>query len=85
MIYCTENATNQELGWDSSTSTFPYIANDYIQNTYVAGSYFSLFQLCPGGSTSVALQLIETLDSGEVITSTINYAYGTFRSGGVLQ
>ena len=85
MLYCTENATNQELGWDSSTSTFPYIANDYIQNTYVAGSYFSLFQLCPSGSTSVALQLIETLDSGDVVTSTMNYAYGTFRSGGILQ
>ena len=85
MLYCTENATNQELGWDSSTSTFPYIANDYIQNTYVAGSYFSLFQLCPDGGTSVALQLIETLDSGDVVTSTMNYAYGTFRSGGVLQ
>ena len=85
MIYCTENATNQELGWDSSTSTFPYIANDYIQNTYVAGSYFSLLQLCPNGGTSVTLELTETLDSGETVTSTMTYTNGTYRSGGVLQ
>ena len=85
MLYCTENATNQELGWDSSTSTFPYIANDYIQNTYVADSYFSLLQLCPNGGTSVTLELTETLDSGETVTSTMTYTNGTYRSGGVLQ
>ena len=85
MIYCTENATNQELGWDSSTSAFPYIANDYIQNTYVAGTYFSLLRLCPGGSNSVSLELTETLASGEVITSTMDYVNGTYRSGGILQ
>ena len=85
MLYCTENATNQELGWDSSTSTFPYIANDYIQNTYVAGTYFSLLRLCPGGSNSVSLELTETLASGEVITSTMTYVNGTYRSGGILQ
>lgn len=85
MIYCTENATNQELGWDSSTSTFPYIANDYIQNTYVAGTYFSLLRLCPGGSNSVTLELTETLASGDVVTSTMSYVNGTYRSGGILQ
>ena len=85
MLYCTENATNQELGWDSSTSTFPYIANDYIQNTYVADSYFSLLQLCPNGGTSVTLELTETLESGDVATSTMTYTNGTYRSGGVLQ
>lgn len=85
MIYCTENATNQELGWDSITTPFPYIANDYIQNTYVAGSYFSLLQLCPNGGTSVTLELTETLDSGETVTSTMTYTNGTYRSGGVLQ
>ena len=85
MLYCTENATNQELGWDSSTSTFPYIANDFIQNTYVAGSYFSLLQLCPNGGTSVNLELTETLDSGETVTSTFNFVNGDNRSGGILQ
>ena len=85
MLYCTENATNQELGWDSSTSAFPYIANDYIQNTYVAGTYFSLLRLCPGGSNSVTLELTETLASGEVATSTMDYVNGTYRSGGILQ
>ena len=85
MLYCTENATNQELGWDSSTSTFPYIANDYIQNTYVAGTYFSLLRLYPGGSNSVTLELTETLDSGNVVTSTMDYVNGTYRSGGILQ
>ena len=85
MLYCTENATNQELGWDSSTSAFPYIANDYIQNTYVAGSYFSLLRLCPGGSTSATLELTETLASGDVITYTMSYVNGTYRSGGILQ
>ena len=85
MFYCTENATNQELGWDSSTSTFPYIANDFIQNTYVAGSYFSLLQLCPNGGTSVNLELTETLDSDETVTSTFNFVNGDNRSGGILQ
>lgn len=85
MLYCTENATNHELGWDSSTSTFPYIANDYIQNTYVAGSYFSLLQLCPNGGTSVNLELTETLASGETVTSTFNFVNGDNRSGGILQ
>lgn len=85
MLYCTENATNQELGWDSSTSTFPYIANDYIQNTYVAGSYFSLLQLCPNGGTTVNMELTETLDSGETVTSTFNFVNGDNRSGGILQ
>ena len=85
MIYCTENATNQELGWDSSTSAFPYIANDYIQNTYVAGTYFSLLRLYPGGSNSATLELTETLASGDVVTSTMSYVNGTYRSGGILQ
>ena len=85
MLYCTENATNHELGWDSSTSTFPYIANDFIQNTYVAGSYFSLLQLCPNGGTSVNLELTETLASGETVTSTFNFVNGNNRSGGILQ
>lgn len=85
MIYCTENATNQELGWDSSTSTFPYIANDYIQNTYVAGTYFSLLRLCPGWSTSATSELIETLASGETVTSTFTFVNGDNRSGGILQ
>ena len=85
MIYCTENATNQELGWDSSTSAFPYIANDYIQNTYVAGTYFSLLRLYPGGSNSATLELTETLASGDVVTSTMDYVNGTYRSGGILQ
>ena len=85
MIYCTENATNHELGWDSITNPFPYIANDYIQNTYVAGSYFSLLQLCPHGGDSVTLELAETLASGAVVTSTMIYTNGTYRSGGVLQ
>ena len=85
MLYCTENATNQELGWDSSTSTFPYIANDYIQNTYVAGSYFSLLQLNNNGGTTVNMELTETLDSGETVTSTFNFVNGDNRSGGILQ
>lgn len=85
MLYCTENATNQELGWDSSTTAFPYIANDYIQNTYVAGTYFSLLQLCPNGGTSVNLELTETLASGETVTSTFNFVNGDNRSGGILQ
>ena len=85
MLYCTENATNQELGWDSSTSTFPYIANDFIQNTYVAGSYFSLLQLNNNGGTTVNMELTETLDSGETVTSTFNFVNGDNRSGGILQ
>lgn len=85
MLYCTENATNQELGWDSSTSTFPYIANDYIQNTYVAGSYFSLLQLNNNGGTTVNMELTEILASGETVTSTFNFINGDNRSGGVLQ
>lgn len=85
MLYCTENATNQELGWDSSTSAFPYIANDFIQNTYVAGSYFSLLQLNNNGGTTVNMELTETLDSGETVTSTFNFINGDNRSGGVLQ
>lgn len=85
MLYCTENATNQELGWDSSTSTFPYIANDFIQNTYVAGSYFSLLQLNNNGGTTVNMELTETLDSGETATSTFNFVNGDNRSGGILQ
>ena len=85
MLYCTENATNQALGWDSSTSAFPYIANDYIQNAYVAGTYFSLLRLFPGGNTSATLELTETLDSGNVVTSTMDYVNGTYRSGGILQ
>lgn len=85
MLYCTENATNHELGWDSSTSTFPYIANDFIQNTYVAGSYFSLLQLNNNGGKTVNMELIETLDSGETVTSTFNFVNGDNRSGGILQ
>ena len=85
MLYCTENATNQELGWDSSTSTFPYIANDFIQNTYVAGTYFSLLQLNNNGGTTVNMELTETLDSGETVTSTFNFINGDNRSGGILQ
>lgn len=85
MLYCTENATNQELGWDSSTSTFPYIANDYIQNTYVAGTYFSLLQLNNNGGTTVNMELTETLASGETVTSTFNFVNGDNRSGGILQ
>ena len=85
MLYCTENATNQELGWGSSTSTFPYIANDYIQNTYVAGSYFSLLQLNNNGGTTVNMELTETLASGETVTSTFNFVNGDNRSGGILQ
>lgn len=85
MLYCTENATNQELGWDSSTSTFPYIANDFIQNTYVAGTYFSLLQLNNNGGTTVNMELTETLASGETVTSTFNFINGDNRSGGVLQ
>ena len=85
MIYCTENATNHELGWDSSTSAFPYIANDFIQNTYVAGTYFSLLQLNNNGGTTVNMELIETLDSGETVTSTFNFVNGDNRSGGILQ
>lgn len=85
MLYCTENATNQELGWDSSTSTFPYIANDFIQNTYVAGTYFSLLQLNNNGGTTVNMELTETLDSGETVTSTFNFVNGDNRSGGILQ
>lgn len=85
MLYCTENATNQELGWDSSTSTFPYIANDYIQNTYVAGSYFSLLQLNNNGGITVNMELTETLASGETVTSTFNFVNGDNRSGGILQ
>lgn len=85
MLYCTENATNQELGWGSSTSTFPYIANDYIQNTYVAGSYFSLLRLFPGGSINSTLKLTETLDSGAVVGSTMTYIHADNRSGGILQ
>ena len=85
MIYCTENATNHELGWDSNTNPFPYIANDFIQNTYVAGSYFSLLQLCPYGGDSVSVELAETLASGAVVTSTMTYTNGTYRSGGALQ
>ena len=85
MLYCTENATNQELGWDSSTSTFPYIANDFIQNTYVAGSYFSLLQLNNIAGTTVNMELTETLDSGETVTSTFNFVNGDNRSGGILQ
>lgn len=85
MLYCTENATNQELGWDSSTSAFPYIANDYIQNTYVAGTYFSLLQLNNNGGTTVNMELTETLASGETVTSTFNFINGDNRSGGVLQ
>ena len=85
MLYCTENATNHELGWDSSTSAFPYIANDYIQNTYVAGSYFSLLQLNNNGGTTVNMELTETLDSGETVTSTFNFVNGENRSGGILQ
>lgn len=85
MLYCTENATNQELGWDSSTRAFPYIANDYIQNTYVAGTYFSLLQLNNNRGTTVNMELTETLDSGETVTSTFNFINGDNRSGGVLQ
>ena len=85
MLYCTENATNQELGWDSSTSTFPYIANDFIQNTYVAGTYFSLLQLNNNGGTTVNMELTETLASGETVTSTLNFINGDNRSGGILQ
>ena len=85
MLYCTENATNQELGWDSSTSTFPYIANDYIQNTYVAGTYFSLLRLFADGVISATLKLTETLDSGVVVGSAMTYINGDNRSGGILQ
>lgn len=85
MLYCTENATNNELGWDSSTSTFPYIANDFIQNKYVAGTYFSLLQLCPDGGDGVSMVLTETLASGTTQTTTWTYGNGTFRSAGALQ
>ena len=85
MFYCTENATNHELGWDSSTSAFPYIANDYIQNTYVAGSYFSLLRLRPDDNTSVSLELTETLASGAVARSRMDYRNGPYRGGGALQ
>ena len=85
MLYCTENATNQELGWDSSTSAFPYIANDYIQNTYVAGTYFSLLRLFADGVISATLKLTETLDSGVVVGSAMTYINGDNRSGGILQ
>lgn len=84
MLYCSENATREEMGWDSSTSTFPYIANDFIQNKYVAGTYFSLLQLCPDGGDGVTMTLTETTQDGSTYTSIWNYANGSYRGGGTL-
>ena len=85
MYYCTENATNHELRWDDELNTFPYIANDFIQNTYVAGTYFSLLELALSKNLALTLELAETLASGDVVKSTMAYTSGTHRCGGVLQ
>ena len=54
MLYCTENATNEELGFDSSTSTFPMIANDFLQDKFYNGSYFSVTRLFAEDSSTQA-------------------------------
>lgn len=68
MEYCTENATNQELGYDASTSTFPYLANDYIQKKFINGTYFSATQKWGNRNTTEYKQTgIEvTYDNGTV-------------------
>lgn len=52
MLYCTENATNHELGWDSSTNTFPMCGNDFIQRKFYNGSYISFGMLFAENSTN---------------------------------
>lgn len=52
MLYCAENATNHELGWDSSTSAFPMCGNDFIQRKFYNGSYLSFGMLFSENSTN---------------------------------
>ena len=84
MIYCTENATNEELGWDSSTSAFPYIANDYIQDKYIAGTYFSLLQLTPDEGDMVVIYLREIADDGTAYNTYWDFETANGRRGGIL-
>lgn len=85
MVYCTENATNSELGFDSSTNTFPLVANDYIQKKYVRNSYFSLLRIVPDSSTGNTMRLVEKNSQGQESTNfTWDFNDNTLRGAGFL-
>jgi len=84
MVYCTENATNKELGFDSSTSTFPLLANDYIQGKYVLGTYFSLTRIVPDSGDGATMTLVQKNAQGDESSSVWNFGDGTYRGGGTL-
>lgn len=84
MLYCTENATNQELGFDSSTSTFPLLANNYIQGKYVLGTYFTLTRIVPDSGDGATMTLVQKNAQGEESSSVWNFGAGTYRGAGTL-
>lgn len=76
MLYCAENATNSELGFDSSTNTFPMVGNDYIQGKFLNGSYFSVATLFSQNTTSYTpFSIIGVTESGTTGTVYSNPVY----------
>jgi len=83
MLYCSENATNQELGWDSSTAAFPLCGNDFIQKKFFNGSYISLAMLFAENTLSSVLVEFVTNGGTSIYTPTKyskrwsgNYTFG---------
>lgn len=69
MLYCTENATNSELGFTSPGTTFPKVGNDFIQKKFVNGSYLSIAGLYGSSSTSTTtVALVGVTSSGSTST-----------------
>lgn len=66
MLYCTENATNHELGWGSSTSSFPMCGNDFIQRKFYNGSYLSFGMLFSDNSTDTVSATLITNGSTSI-------------------
>lgn len=84
MLPCTENATNHELGWDSSSNAFPCAANDYIQKKFINGTYFSTFRANPAGTNTTYLNIIQHYPNGDSSTGTYVTYNGTVRASGIL-
>lgn len=84
MNFCTENATNEELGWDSSTTSFPAPGNMPLDNRYLAGTYYSATCLFAESGEGVNLVIYQFVDGTLSKTTTLTTANGTRRMAGVL-
>ena len=84
MIPCFENATNEELGWDSSTTAFPVKGNDYIQKKYINNTYFSALYMNPAGEGATSLVVKQYYPDDSSTTSTVEVLNGVIRNSGNL-